>query len=467
MSDKNRQSLIFFIVLCTFCVTIFYSFAEGWYSAFVIWLFGYFVSVLYLRKAFAEEKKNVTLLFTLSYSVYSLYMYVTNYLFVEDPALEFFMMVDSFKFWNYSNYELRNLSDVWARFQDVLPYTQRYPLFSLNNLLLSFFAQTIDVNNILVLKLQSVWIGAFSMPFIYLCLLKFLERGKAFKYTLFFSLFSFVVIYSVVLNRDPHVYLIYTIGTYLLIHYDTGENILFKLIVLMILACGFRLEHGLFFVIFILAFFYLKSQKNKQLLMVLLVVVPVGMLLLAPTLMGAFEENEENYQNQIERVDRGGEASAGASFSGLPVGLKQLAMGINSQIAPAVPFWRGWYPDPNDRTYKRFPVPGYFTPWRFMESIAALVWIYMWGIMIYGYFAKKFKGIPIELKVSFGIAILLILAASSSINVRRIYCVYPAVFCMAMFIYNRLSRQQQIRANLYSTMVLLLLYGMYGIFKGF
>src|SRR5690606_10818880 len=111
---------------------------------------------------------------------------------------------------------------------------------------------------ILLQKLQSIWLSAFSIPFIYLSLRKYFNKDQSFYYSCIFGFLSHVFIYSTVFNRDPHVYFLFTIGTYLIVHYETKKNVLIKLFVLFILITGFRLESGLFFCVYFIVYLYLK-----------------------------------------------------------------------------------------------------------------------------------------------------------------------------------------------------------------
>lgn len=453
-----KLSSIYILFAFTFLCSFSYGISEGWYSSILLWNFGAFFSILYLCTFYKSERSRVIKVFMLAYCVYSLYMFITNYIYVRDPSNEFFMIVDSIKFWHFSNYPLHSLSDVKNRFMTDLPFTGNYVFFNGINLSLSYFAQLFDENNILVLKLQNVWLGAFSIPFIYLSLRKFFDKAKSYKYTLFFAVFSCVCIYSVVLFRDTHVYFLYTIATYLLIYYDSKKRVLLKFTIIFVLLLGFRVEHGLFFLTYFLAYFYLKAKKNKLLILPLLVLIPLCIAIMAPTIWGNYMETAESYQERIENVNRK-EESTGAIASKLPPGIKQILMAVNGQIAPAVPFWRHWFPEKSNRTYRKLGFPsGYFTPWRFMESVAAVIWLYIWGIIIMGFYKRVYAKVPIEAKVVFGIAILLLLAASSSINSRRYYCVYPSIFIFSMLIYNFLSRRNRLATIRVTSLVIIMLY---------
>lgn len=392
-------------------------------------------------------------------------MYITNYLFVEDPYTDFFMMVDSKKFWSFSNYKLKTLSDVIGAQQRDYVETIRYTLFNLGNLCFSFFAQVFDENNILIQKLQSVWLGAFSIPFVYLMLKKYFTEKKSLTCALAYALFTHVFIYSVVFNRDPHVYLLYTIATYIIINHDTVKNGTGKLLLLFVLICGFRLEHGFFFLLFLLAYLWLKAKYNVRLKALVLIMVPIAVTIMTPFLFGQYQDNAGSYEGLMDRVDRT-EASASVVLSNLPPGIKEMAKAVNSQIAPAVPFWRNWFSSLNQAQYSRHSAEGYFTPWRIMESVANVVWIYIWGVILVGLVQKKYKNVPIELNILFVVSFMLLMAASSSINARRTYCVYPIIFTYSVYLYTMLNMKTRRQVFFLTTIGLVGIYIMYFSFKG-
>ncbi|RZF58889.1 glycosyltransferase family 39 protein [Sphingobacterium corticibacterium] len=452
----------FFLFVIVFLLTVFYTVYTGWLSFSIMWVALFAGSFSYLRRAYKDQ--NTVLSFVIPFCVYSLYMYITNYLFVKDPYIDFFMMVDSKKFWSFSDYQLQSFSDVVdAQGKDYL-MTIRYTLFNFGNLCLSFFAQIFDENNILVQKLQSVWLGAFSIPFVYLSLKKYFPTKQSLVYALFYAFFTHVFIYSVVFNRDPHVYLLYTIGAYIITNHNTVKNGLGKLVLLFVLICGFRLEHGLFFSAFILLYLWVQARSKPRLKVLVIALIPIVGLIAFPFFFGKYQENTDTYEGHLERVERT-EASAAVLLNSLPPGIKETLMAVNSQVAPAVPFWRSWYPSLNQSTYSRHPVEGYYTPWRFIESIASVVWVYVWSIVLCGLLLKKYKVIPLELNLLFMVSVILLMMASTSVNARRTYCVYPIIFIYCLYIRQLLSPKLRRRVMQSATLVLIGIYCAYYIFK--
>src|SRR5690606_13285853 len=116
----------------------------------------------------------------------------------------------------------------------------------------------------------------------------------------------------------------YTIGIYIIINSDTVKNGFGKLFLLFVLICGFRLEHGLFFLTIILLYSWIRAKGNANLRALVIVMVPIAIVVMSPFLLGKFQDNTEIYENQIERVERT-EASTAATLNSLPPGIKQIS----------------------------------------------------------------------------------------------------------------------------------------------
>lgn len=368
-------------------------------------------------------------------------MFVTNFLFVTDPSKTFFMIADSFKFWENSDHIMNEFSDVFLTYENTTVQTSGYRFFNLITLILSYFAQLFDHNNILVQKIFNVFLGAFSIPYIYMILRKFFDKKKSFHYSLIYSLLSYTAIYSVVLFRDCHVNLLFIIGSYLLVYHDKEKKVFLKLSIILILLLGFRLEFALFFSVYLIAYQYLRSKTNKSVLIVMFFVFPVILVFVSPIIVQSYEINTGTYTHQMLQ-EKSNDNSTGAKLSSLPPGIKNVLMAVNSQIAPAIPFWRGWAKSKNS-THKYNDIEGYHTPWRFMESVGAIFSLIVWFIIFYCWRLKLFYDIPIELKILFLIGVLLLFVGTTVVNPRRVYCIYSSVFVFAMYGYNRLSYQKR------------------------
>lgn len=447
-----------FISGFAFCASLFYSIYLGFSSIVVIWALFFCLGIFTFRNNTIAIKT-----FLIPYSIYSIYMFITTFIYVDVPGEQFFAMVDSMQFWKNSNFFIYDFEGVLDSYKGISLRTVRYRFFNFISIFLAFLAQIFDQNNIVIQKLQCVFFGSMSVPFIYKLFLFYFEKNKAYRYTLAFSLLSPLFFYSSIFNRDVHVFFLYTLGFYTLVYHKKNRFSLLNLVVLMVLLAGFRFEHSLFFVVFIFSYYYLKAKKNKSLLIVMIVLIPVLLATTFSFIMTKYTDNQEVYSERIRTRDRKS-LSAGAVFVNLPHGMKQIAMAANGQLAVAVPFWRNFSLNKRQVKYKQ---DGYFNLWRFPDGIAGLLWIYVWAILIYGWRLKLFKTIPKELKLLLLISILLLIATSSAANPRRYFCVYPAMYLVAMYLLNFFTRNQKKKVLKNTTLFLVVLHVAYISVKGF
>ncbi|MCH5598728.1 hypothetical protein [Niabella ginsengisoli] len=160
-----------------------------------------------------------------------------------------------------------------------------------------------------------------------------------------------------------------------------------------------------------------------------LIVAFIFVIFFTSSLLNSLVETTETYEGLRNKSSA---ESTARAFARLPVGIKQVALAVNSQIAPAVPIWRNWSGDISKiNNYGGFNLRGYYTPWRFMEGVGAIFNIFMWSFIIAGFRRKNIRSRIFQHKeviYLFFVALLLLLLATSDINVRRIFCVYPILF---------------------------------------
>lgn len=448
------------LVIITLSVTILYSISEGVFSLFLFWTLGLILPINYFRRVFKEDKRLLISLFSVAYCLYTLYMYVTNYIYVEYPDRDVFVALDSINYWNLANVKITN----WNEFISACNtrYAGSFYIFNVINIIIVYICNLVDHSTLLVLKLQCVWLGAFSIPFLYLILNKYLKKDRAFKFARLYSLLSLTPFFSILLLRDIHVYFFYVIGIYILSNWQSEKNGILKLCLIELLLLGLRLEHGLFFLLFIFSFVYLKIRKNIVLVIGGGLLGVVVVLVLSSSIINTYMTTTETYEEL--RNSRTGESTS-RMMDKLPVGIKQVALGVNSQVAPAVPFWRTWYIKLSTiNNYMRFNLIGYYTPWRFMEGVGGIFNLFIWGFIIAGFRRKDIRGYLLkkkELLYLFVISLLLLLLATSDINVRRIFCVYPILYLIGMVFYDGLSskvRRVVIRNSFLTVCILHLLW---------
>lgn len=437
-----------------------YSLFEANFAILSMWVIFGWVGIFFTSKlALGKEAVN---LFKSAFSIYTIYLLITNYVLVSDPNFDFFYAIDSIKFWRNSEY-VDSLTSLINQYNSNIPKyggTNEYRLFNLISLIIAFISSLLGNNHILIQKYQCVLLGALSMPLIYGVLLKYtkdiLYSSKA---TWLFAIFSFVSTFSIVFSRDIHIYYLYTLAFYLVVCRLNTPKTLLYLIILIPITFFIRFEHGIFIAMFSWVFMYLSPKKYLKYYMPFLVVIPIVVIAGSRFLFFALDTYDSYSQS---RMDAAGETdSLAVVFSNFPFGIKQLLLGFISQTAP-LPFWRNFGWDKIDSSSVAAQTHHIL---RFMEGISGTLWIIVWGVIFYGVFKKFTRGIPRDMKVLFCVAVLLILATTADIHVRRVFAVYPIIFVVASLFYYLFTKKQKYEAISRSVVFVFLLYTVYFLIK--
>jgi len=406
-----------------------------------------------------SETKNI---FGFAYSIYTLYLILTNSILVKDPYIDFFYAIDSIKFWRNSDVvgSFSSLVETFKTNQEIYGGSQEYRLFNLICLIIACFSGFFGENHVLIQKFQSVFLGALSMPFVYQILLRYTDDKRySFRATEIFVVFSFVSTFAVVFSRDIHVYFIYTLAFYLVACRLESPRALFYLILLIPITFFIRFEHGIFLTLFSIAFVYLSPKKHIRYYIPLIIALPIVLILGTRFLFFALD-SYDNYSQM--RMDAAGDTdSLAVAFARFPPGIKQVLLAFIGQTAP-LPFWRNFgfsVSDPDSVAAQSHHIL------RFMEGISGFLWPIVWGVIFFGIAKGYAIKISKELKVLFIVAVLLLLATTADIHVRRIFAVYPIIFVVASLFYYNFSYNLRFKAISQSLVFMILLYSAYFLIK--
>lgn len=439
------------------------SFTTGYLSFLILWLLCFGGALLYFSR-FSEHSRYLFELFSFAFIFYTLYMGITTYLLVDDPTTDFFYAHDSTKFWIRSE-GIASLSELWATFNQNavgLESVGGFRVFYFMTLVVSYLSSLIDENNIYVQKLAVVFIGALASPYIFMILKKYTDPYYAYLTTLVFIVFSHASTFSVEFLRDSYTYFFYVLGFYLVTVERQSNGILFKLLLISLLVFFIRPEHGVFFLFFVAAFVYLNKRTNKLAFAFAILMMP-ALLYLSSYLVSMSLETYSTYDDVRQRVGESTDSLA-ARFANYPFGVKHLILAFLSQTT-GVPFWRYLFYDGSDIASVAYKS---HNGWRFMEAISGTLWIFVWGYIIYAVrrYRVYLKQLPREITVLCLVAFLLLLAGTADINVRRIFCVYPILYTVAVLIRYRLPKNARRLVIQNSFLVIVGLYVIYFMLKG-
>lgn len=448
-----------YYILAFFSITI-YSVAELNFAIVGMWII-FFLLGCYLTNKLSADKESLRL-FGFSYSIYTLYMVLTNYILVQDPYVDFFYAIDSTKFWRNSAH-VDSFNSLITQFRDNASgygSTREYRLFNFICLVVAYLSSFLGENHVLIQKYQCVFLGALSMPLIYLVLLKYTNNKEySLKATKLFALFSFVSTFAVVYSRDIHIYYFYTLAFYLVVCRLEKPSTMWYLLVLIPTTFFFRFEHGIFISLFAFVFIFASPNKYFKYYLPIVVLIPIFLALGSRFFFFALESYDSYSQRRIDAA--GDTDSLAVVFSNFPFGIKQLLLAFIGQTTP-LPFWRFFgfgVTDSNSVAAQSHHIL------RFMEGISGFLWPFVWGVILYGVTKGASVKIPKELKVLFAVAILLLLVTTADIHVRRIFAVYPITFAVASLLYYNFSKSERFQAISQSLVFMILLYSVYFLIK--
>lgn len=303
--------------------------------------------------------------------------------------------------------------------------------------LIGYMANTyFDGNNVFLQSLHISFLAVLLNLFLYKTLICYTYRTQALRYTLLFAFFSPLFFYSPWILRDIHIAFLYAVGIYLM-HTQFSINRLLLFIPLIIITFEFRLEMGLFYLVMPLyyLFFQGKQYRHYKLLFTSLIFIGIGVLGLALNfLITSINETLRSFEGYSNYTEENLGDGLGAMLYELPMGLKQIAITLFSQITP-FPAW-GRFLDAT--TIYEYIIA-------LVECCGAIFWSYLFLFMCFSYTYKKVrKNLSKENIALLLIAIVFIMGNSSEMNIRRILCIYPIIYIIYINIRQRLPNKKQI-----------------------
>ena len=434
------------------------SIITGYASFLVFWLLLFIGTYLAMAKKSADSMLSFNL-FSYTFVFYTLYMGVTTLVLVNNPNTDFFYAFDSTKFWARSE-GVFTLDEIWHRYsRDAVGFESvgGYRFFYFITLVLSFLSSLIDSNNLFVQKLAIVFVGALGTSYLFLIMKNYVDKYYAYLAILIFGIFSHVSTYSVEFLRDTYIYFFYVLGFYLITVKGSYRSTLWKLFLIAVIVLFIRPEHGAFFLLFIAAHIYLTRNTNKVVFLLSMLMTPL-VLYLSTFLINMSVETYSTYEGVRQRVGVESDSLA-ARFANFPFGIKHIILAFLSQTV-GIPFWRYLYYDGTDIASVAYRS---HNGWRFMEAISGTVWMFVWGYILFAarHLKSYMKYLPKELIALFAVSVLLLLAGTADINVRRIFCVYPIIYVMAVVIRDNLPKNKRriiIRNSLFFVVGLYIFY---------
>jgi len=424
------------IVLITSAIYI----IEKNFSIVILSLYFMVLGAFILKLAFKKDNYTTSLkLFFLFYIIYVSYSYIVYKTYIDDPLKDYFIGIDSIKYYEFTSSVLNNASSIPHGFKLI---TETFEYSDVRGYLyihfiVGYLAESIGSNDYYVQQLIIVFFTSLIIVFFYNITLIFLKRNEAKIVTITYGLFGHIFVYSSTLLRDIHISLLFVLGFFILF---TKRSLLklFILILINLLVFLFRTEHAIYFMIFVIYYIYLLLKDNNRKFQI------VPLFLISTAIFSYFLINYNVIQywgiltNTTARYAEYANESAdqsgfGAALLNLPPGISEFSRAAFSQILP-FPIFYGVNTSRGVIKLLAFPI-----------MFSAIIWITTWSFIIYGIRKKGLrKFIPNQLKVVFFLSILLIIGASSgSGDIRRLIPIYPIIILTSSVFYFKLTIAQR------------------------
>ena len=217
------------------------------------------IGIFYLKYLIQGSNRKVIKIYCVVFIIFMSYLGLTHFVNINDPLTDYFYHNDQIVFYKSSIYF--GLLD-WNELIDE-SILMEYPLFALFSGSLYKLGSFLQVKDLLLFFKMSVVLLGSLIPSTISSILNLLNIRFKISSFIYFSVFSYILIQSVVFTRDLSVAFFYTLFAYLIFAPKIKWRKV-KLIIVMLVITGLRIQYGLFSLLFLLIFLISKKRNNKN-----------------------------------------------------------------------------------------------------------------------------------------------------------------------------------------------------------
>ncbi|WP_160069586.1 hypothetical protein [Sphingobacterium bovisgrunnientis] len=417
------------------------------------------IGLIFIKVCFKKKYDNFSAeIFQLFFLIYSLYAFIINEVYIDDGYIDYFIAIDSVKFYSNTqeflafNSYLHSIASVGDNYQ--LNEVRGYYYISIT---VGYLANFIQANTYYIQLMIISFTSSLVITSVYNLLNLYLDNRKSYYYAVIYGFLSYIFAYSANLLRDVHISLLFAVGFYYFLKYKTLGNLI-RLCVILYLISLFRPEHAAFFGVIILLYIFAiifneNTITNKKMIwsvlgfILLLIVFARFNVLYIWELLNSTSERYSELKNEDAAPD-----GLGATLLNLPGGIKHIASTAYSQILP-FPITSGVSTSRGIIKILAFPI-----------MLSGIFWFTIWYIIFSG--IKKIKSFPGDYQCLLFISLVfLVFASAASGDFRRLMAVYPLVYLLAISIYVDVGKLQKIKIIVGSLILYISLHLVYILLK--
>lgn len=263
--------------------------------------------------------------------------------------------------------------------------------------------------------------GVLSIIVLYRLISIYFDRKHSYKFTLLFAFFSLFLFYSCVIVRDIVIAFFFLLAIEILNQPYKKSNLL-RLCIYMLVVWGLRLYSGFFYSVFIFLYIYQNTRSRRYRQLSWLLVGVLGIAVIVFLSRSSILQSTIDEMTMYDTMTSTSEEESGgiiAKLYRLPVGVKQIALMVYSQMAPF----------PAYTVFQRHMT----TATQFMMSFDVMIYEIFWFFVFYMFviclvFKKVYKQLTKTDIFLLLIAFVYIIANTSHPDVRRMMPVYPIIY---------------------------------------
>lgn len=390
-------------------------------SAFVVFAFLFFFFFTPKTRWKALQLWIITII------VYGLYLHIAYAAYLEKNT--FFMFPDQNYFYNIAD-NLSYSGSLLDIFRKCFVYRihggeQEAAHFVMGGI--AYIARTYFDGNSVLLQMTCVSLIATFIPVFLFRLLWICGYGNcAFKYSLLYALFSYILYYSPWIMRDIHISLLFVVFFNTIAGRFNFINVIYQVLLLLVLL-EFRPETGMFIIPFIIYYVYSMkgndsiSKKTKYFFraMIILALIP-GFIVSLYFFQVGLESLKYYDEGMISNMNDVGQMAQ--IIYSLPIGIRNIIIAFYSQISP-FPCWTRLL---DSKTLLQTEINIAYT-------IAPIFWFVVFYIVVKGTF-KQYRYFPGTYKVFVWFMLFFLLLNSVNMDIRRMMCCYPITYLLFIWL---------------------------------
>lgn len=441
---KNNNTLLIFVILAiSLILPITTSVASTVFAFFVLSIGALLTCALTKRGAERTSLLNILFLFWGVYIIFALLQYASIMIDLMEWAKE---ENDAYAFYLKSS-SIQGYHSIAQIFRDYIInnlYSENGGYYFYISALSYIADVAFDGNHIMLQTLGTGLFAAIELLFIYKILASSIGSEKAYKYTLIFGFLSPLLIESLIIHRDIAISMFYAIMIYLSFIKEFSYKTLLIQILLIVVLYYFRVQSGIFAVVFVIVSLLLSQNKSKWfLIIVMIILIAIGVGTFAYNFaMETMTDTNVYYEQLGEDSVRNLTTGLGRYVVRLPSPIKEAAQIVVSQMQ-----FPAWYV-----IQKSNNIPAVLIG--ILYFIASIYWFKVFFISVISMLKGKIKKAPKNLILALLVFFVLLILNVSNLLQRRILCVFPLLFMLFVYIKEyRLSGKEYAKySNYYALM---------------